>query len=71
MSLREQAPPRYKAADDIGGIPADKIGGFIRKMCVIAQGRRRVAVAFLRALAVALDLPASAESRTVIQASRR
>ncbi len=28
----------YKAADVIGGIPADNIGGFIRKMCVIAQG---------------------------------
>jgi hypothetical protein len=28
----------YKAADVIGGIPADHIGGFIRKMCVIAQG---------------------------------
>jgi len=38
MTFREYALPRDKAADAIGGIPADSIGGFIRRMCVIAQG---------------------------------
>jgi len=38
MSLREQALILHKAADVICGISADNIGGFIHKLCVIAQG---------------------------------
>jgi len=34
----------YKAADGIGGMPADTIGGFLRELSVIAQGYLEAAV---------------------------
>ncbi len=37
MTLRERAIILYKAADVIGGMPADNIGGFLQDQRLIAQ----------------------------------